>query len=67
VEWDWPRVAPDGTRTRFRLTMSFTAADAYSMKIDGIADDGTISTMVQADFKRVDKAPAEFLKPRADQ
>lgn len=65
VEWDWPRVAPDGSRTRFRVTMSFTAEDAYGMKIDRIADDGTVSTMVQADFKRVERAPAAFLKMRA--
>lgn len=65
VEWDWPRVGPDGKTMRFRVTMSFTAADKYAMKIDQIADAGQVTTMVQADFHRVDKAPAAFLKIRA--
>jgi len=64
VEWDWNRTAPDGVKSRFRVTMSFVADDKYGMKIDSIADDGAMTTMVQADFKRVEKAPAEFMKMR---
>jgi uncharacterized protein YndB with AHSA1/START domain len=64
VEWDWNRTAPDGVKSRFRVAMSFVAEDAYGMKIDRIADDGAMTTMVRADFKRVEKAPAEFLKIR---
>jgi hypothetical protein len=62
VEWDWTRTAPDGVKSRFRVTMSFVAEGAYGLKIDSIADDGAISPMVQADFKRVEKAPPAFLK-----
>jgi len=62
VEWDWNRTAPDGGKSQFRVTMHFTAADAYNMKIEVIADNGTVTPMVQADFKRVEKAPAEFMK-----
>jgi hypothetical protein len=62
VEWDWTRTAPDGVRSRFRVTMAFVADDKYGMKIDRIADDGAITPMVQAGFRRVDKAPPEFLK-----
>ncbi len=44
--------------------MAFTADDRYSMRIDVVADDGTLTKMVEADFTRVDKAPAGFLKMR---
>jgi uncharacterized protein YndB with AHSA1/START domain len=66
VEWDWVRTAPDGVKSRFRVTMGFVAAEKYTMKIDQIADDGVTNTMVQADFTRVDKAPPEFLNIRTD-
>lgn len=62
VEWDWTRTAPDGKQSRYRVTMAFVAEGKYGMKIDQIADDGTITPMVQADFQRVEKAPPEFLK-----
>lgn len=64
VEWDWVRTAPEGARSRYRVTMSFVAEDQYTMKIDQIAEDGAMSTMVQADFHRVDRAPPEFAKLR---
>jgi len=62
VEWDWTRTAPNGALSRFRVTMAFVAEGKYGLKIDQIADDGATTPMVQADFRRVDKAPAEFLK-----
>jgi uncharacterized protein YndB with AHSA1/START domain len=65
VEWDWNRTAPDGQKDRYRVTMSFVAADAYGMKIDQIDADGAMTPMVQADFKRVEKTPAEFMTIRA--
>ncbi len=65
VEWDWVRTAPGGERSRFRVTTAFIADDMYDMKIDRIADDGTISTMVQAEFTHVEKAPQAFLKMRS--
>jgi uncharacterized protein YndB with AHSA1/START domain len=64
VEWDWVRTAPDGGKSRFRVTMGFIAEGRYTLKIDGIADDGAVSTLVQAEFTRVAQAPAEFLKMR---
>jgi uncharacterized protein YndB with AHSA1/START domain len=65
VEWDWTRTAQDGMQSRFRVTMGFIADDQYALKIDALADDGTASTMVQADFNRVARAPDAFLRMRA--
>jgi hypothetical protein len=65
VEWDWNEKSTDGHVHRFRVSMSFIAADKYAMKIDGIGDDGAITTLVQADFARVDKAPEAFITMQA--
>lgn len=62
VEWDWAETAADGSRSRARVTMSFVAEDRYAMKIDRIADDGAITPVVAAEFRRVEQAPPEFLK-----
>lgn len=66
VEWDWNRTGPDGVESRYRVTMSFVAEGKYAMKIDHIADDGAVNTMVQADFTHVDKAPPEFVTLRGE-
>lgn len=62
VEWDWNETAVDGAIHRYRVTMGFIADGKYTMKIDVIGDDGAITTMLKADFTRVDKAPEAFLK-----
>jgi uncharacterized protein YndB with AHSA1/START domain len=65
VEWDWNETGADGVAHRVRITMSFTADDRYKLKIDQIADDGAATPLVQAEFTRVARAPAVFLKMRA--
>jgi uncharacterized protein YndB with AHSA1/START domain len=64
LEWDWRSIHTDGKMSRHRVTMAFTAEDRYALRIDVVGDGGALTKMVEADFTRVEKAPAAFLKMR---
>lgn len=66
LQWEWNSTAPDGKTSQFRVTETFKDNDHYHLQIERQDEHGAWSDMVNADFARVDNAPAEFLKMRGE-
>lgn len=67
LAWDWSVLRLDGSTSRFAITTSFGPdPDTYSMTIGQVAIDASgtegVTPMVEAEFRRVERAPEEFLR-----
>ncbi|MFG0275628.1 MAG: SRPBCC domain-containing protein [Phycisphaerales bacterium] len=64
LRWDWNLERPDGSATRYRVEMLITGPDAYTFELFAPTDDGGWQMVQTTDNRRVDTAPAAFLKMR---
>lgn len=65
VEWDWRVTSPKGEVHRYHIRHAYKGSDEYRGLISRVGDDGARSVMVDAEYRRVAEAPAEFKKMRA--
>ncbi|GEM_PF-2671539 len=58
--WDWHARSDAGPGQRYRVTTTFTGADAYTFELEHLEDDGSYRKLIELPFRRVEEAPAAF-------
>jgi len=64
LRWDWRLTRPDGAATRYRVEMIFTGPDAYTFQLFAPGEGGDWKMVQTTKNRRVEAAPAAFLKMR---